>query len=103
MRNHLTTTFTSIALLVVLLIVPVSLAAQGTKQRIESGRRYPRLVVRNALVIDGNATPASGPFDIVVENDTITEIVGLDPVTVKSGTRGARRRATWRSMRAENT
>ncbi|MDX6270605.1 MAG: hypothetical protein QOD28_1828, partial [Acidobacteriota bacterium] len=60
--------------------------AQTSKQRVESGRRYPRLVVRNATVIDGNATPASGPFDIVIENDTITELVALDPVTVKSGT-----------------
>jgi imidazolonepropionase-like amidohydrolase len=59
---------------------------QTTKQTVESGKRYARLVIRNATVIDGNGTPAAGPFDIVVEGNTITEIVGLDPVAVKSGT-----------------
>ncbi|MCA1616524.1 MAG: hypothetical protein LC800_21000, partial [Acidobacteria bacterium] len=58
--------------------------AQATKPT--PGKRYGRLVVRNALVIDGNGTPASGPFDIVVEGGTIKELVGLDPVAVKSGT-----------------
>ena len=60
--------------------------AQSARQTVESGKRYARLVIRNATVIDGNGTPAAGPFDIVVEGNTITEIVGLDPVAVKSGT-----------------
>lgn len=51
-----------------------------------SGKRYGRVVIRNAVIIDGNGTPASGPKDIVIENDRITEIVGLDPVAVKEGT-----------------
>ncbi|MDQ3134711.1 MAG: amidohydrolase family protein, partial [Acidobacteriota bacterium] len=67
-------------------LVITGAGAQGAKQTVESGKRYPRLVIRNAMVIDGNGTPASGPFDIVVENNTIAEIVGLDPVAVKSGT-----------------
>lgn len=49
-------------------------------------KRYKRLVIRNAMIIDGNGKPALGPFDIVVENDLITQIVGLDPVAVKEGT-----------------
>jgi cytosine/adenosine deaminase-related metal-dependent hydrolase len=60
-------------------------AAQSTGQTPVSGRRYPRLVIRNAMVVDGNGTPASGPKDIVVEGNTITEVVGLDPVALKEG------------------
>ncbi len=51
-----------------------------------SGRRYARLVIRNAMIVDGSGKPAAGPFDIVVENDTIAEIAALDPVAVKEGT-----------------
>lgn len=51
-----------------------------------SGKRFKRVVVRNAIIIDGNGKPASGPFDIVIENDIISDIVGLDPVAVKEGT-----------------
>lgn len=49
------------------------------------GERPARIVIRSAIVIDGNGTPASGPKDIVIENGIITEIVGIDPVAVKSG------------------
>lgn len=43
------------------------------------GKRHARLVVRNAMVIDGSGTPASGPKDIVVEGDTIREVVNHNP------------------------
>ena len=46
------------------LIPIVSLSAQG----VVSGRRPTRLVIRNAMVIEGNGTPAAGPKDIVIEN-----------------------------------
>ncbi|MFL6230804.1 MAG: amidohydrolase family protein [Pyrinomonadaceae bacterium] len=59
--------------------------AQSAKSNPVPGRRYSRLVIRNALVIDGNATPVSGPYDIVVEGDTIREMIALDPVSVRSG------------------
>ena len=52
---------------------------------LETGRRYARLVIRNATIIDGNGTPAMGPADIVVVNDTIAEIAFLDPVALKRG------------------
>lgn len=51
-----------------------------------SGKRAQRLVIRNAMVIDGNGTPASGPKDIVVEGNTITEIASFDPIAVGQGT-----------------
>jgi hypothetical protein len=51
-----------------------------------TARRYNRLVIRNAMIVDGSGKPASGPFDIVIENDLITQLAGLDPVAVKEGT-----------------
>ncbi|HQZ95357.1 MAG TPA: amidohydrolase family protein [Pyrinomonadaceae bacterium] len=50
-----------------------------------SGKRVKRIVVRNAMVVDGSGKPAAGPFDIVVENDVITQIVSFDPVAAKEG------------------
>ncbi len=58
--------------------------AQNSNAEI-SGKRFKRIVVRNAIIINGNGKPASGPFDIVIENDFISEIVGIDPVAVKEG------------------
>lgn len=74
-------------LLVSILSVPVVTSrAQSGRTNVVPGRRYSRLVIRNAKVIDGNATPLSGPYDIVVEAGTIKEMVGLDAVAVASGT-----------------
>ncbi len=50
------------------------------------GARPRRLVIRGAMLIEGNGTPAEGPKDIVVEGNRITEIVSIDPVAIKSGT-----------------
>src|SRR5579871_6122821 len=60
--------------------------AQGTAPT--SGRRVRRLLIHNATVIDGNGTPASGPKDIVVENNLITDVIALDPVALSRGGRG---------------
>src|SRR6266536_2929630 len=65
----------------VLFLVPaVALAAAPAH-----GKRYPRLIVRNATIIDGNGTPAAGPKDIVIENNRIAEVVPLDPVALQRG------------------
>ncbi len=53
-----------------------------------SGRRVHRLLIHNAIVIDGNGTPASGPKDIVVEDNVITAVIPLDPVARGRGGRG---------------
>ena len=55
-------------LLIPALLIPILVTAQ------EHGLRPTKLVVRNALVIEGNGTPASGPRDIFIEGDTITQI-----------------------------
>jgi imidazolonepropionase-like amidohydrolase len=49
------------------------------------GQRPARMVIRNALVVEGNGTPATGPWDIVVEGHTISAMVPLDPVAVRMG------------------
>lgn len=41
-----------------------------------SGKRPKRIVVRNAMVVDGSGKPAAGPLDITIENDVITKIAG---------------------------
>ena len=49
------------------------------------GVRPARLIIRNATIVDGNGTPAKGPFDIVVQGNMITDVVALDPVALKRG------------------
>jgi cytosine/adenosine deaminase-related metal-dependent hydrolase len=73
--------------LVLSLLLPVAAHAQATT--VVNGTRPARLVIRNATVVDGNGTPARGPFDIVLEGNTITQIIPLDPVAVGRG--GGRR------------
>ncbi len=65
------------------------LAATGAAQTPTSGKRVHRLLIHNATVVDGNGTPASGPKDILVENNTIADVVALDPVALGRG--GGRR------------
>ncbi len=66
-----------------LMLGPASLPAQTG---VTHGQRPAgRLIIRNALVIEGNGTPTRGPFDIVVEGNRITDLVALDPVAVKEG------------------
>jgi len=49
-----------------------------------NGVRVNRLVIRNAMVVSGTGTPASGPFDILVEGNRIAQMVPLDPVSLRS-------------------
>ncbi|HKW98995.1 MAG TPA: amidohydrolase family protein [Bryobacteraceae bacterium] len=57
--------------------------AQVPQAAVTSGRRYPRIIVRNAIVIEGNGTPAAGPKDIVIQNGEIADIVAIDPGAMK--------------------
>ena len=69
-------------LTLICLSVVGSLSAQTAKQPVTSGKRYARLVIRNAMIVDGNGTPASGPKDIVIEGNKIAEVVALDRKSV---------------------
>ena len=71
------------------LISTAAVSLSGQTMGVTHGVRPARLVIRNATVIDGNGTPARGPVDIVIDGNTITEIVPLDPVAMR---RGAARR-----------
>lgn len=55
------------------LSVQDGLASSDTRG-IEPGQRYPRLVICNVMTIDGNGTPARGPFDIVIQDNVISSI-----------------------------
>src|SRR6266700_4058867 len=65
--------------------VLLAIAATAGAQAPTSGRRVRRLLIHNAIVVDGNGTPASGPKDIVVENNTIAGVIPLDPVSLSRG------------------
>jgi imidazolonepropionase-like amidohydrolase len=71
------------------LVAAVALSLDAQTTGVTHGVRPSRLVIRNATIIDGNGTPARGPADIVIEGNTITEIVTLDPVALRRG--GSRR------------
>ena len=63
---------------------PATVAAQSGPPPVH-GKRAARLVIRNATIVDGNGTPASGPADIVVDGNHISQVVFLDPVAERSG------------------
>jgi imidazolonepropionase-like amidohydrolase len=67
---------------VILLVLPLS--ASASSQPV-SGQRHDRIAIRNATIVDGNGTPARGPADILIQGNTIAEVVWLDPVAVKAG------------------
>ena len=69
--------------LVLALLLPIALAAQT--RGVTSGQKVPRLVIRNAMMVDGNGPPAHGPVDIVIENGRIADVVTLDPVALRRG------------------
>src|SRR5271155_1952749 len=72
-------------ILLPLMLAAALLPAQASRTNVVSGRRYPRIVIRGAMVVDGSGTPASGPKDIVIENNTITDVVALDGVALAMG------------------
>ena len=69
----------------VILLLAAVVCAWGQSNGVVSGRRYPRLAIRNAMVIEGNGTPAAGPKDILIENNIIRDVVPLDPVAAGRG------------------
>jgi hypothetical protein len=68
-----------------LLFTTLTTTIAEAQARPASGTRVQRLAIRNATIVDGNGTPASGPADIIIEGNRIASITFLDPVAVKSG------------------
>ncbi len=60
---------------VTLIIVLGALASALSAQAPDHGKRYGRLIVRNAIVVEGNGTPASGPRDILIEENRIASVI----------------------------
>src|SRR5512132_395502 len=58
-------------------------AAHAQTATVRRGVRPERRIMRNATIDDGNGTPAKGPFDIVLEGNTITQLAALDPVALR--------------------
>lgn len=54
-------------------------AAQATGT---GGDRYARLVVRNAMLVNGRGTPTEGPVDLVIEGERIVDIIPVDQVSL---------------------
>src|SRR5436305_10951956 len=77
--------------IVVLLFAVSTLASQAPAPT--SGKRVRRLLIHNATVIDGNGTPASGPKDILIENNMIADVIPLDPVALARGGGASRTQA----------
>lgn len=64
-----------------------TVAAQGTVTTRRHGDLaegpYNRLVIRGAMVIPGHGGPPAGPYDIVIQGNTITQMIPFDPVTAE--------------------
>lgn len=72
-------------LVLALVAVSTFVSAQTPRTNVISGRKYARIVIRGALVVDGSGTPMAGPKDIVIENNRIVDVVALDPVALSMG------------------
>ena len=57
-----------------------ALAQQSLSPAPSQGVRYNRLLIRNAMVVDGLGNPARGPMDIIVEGSTIASIRPARPI-----------------------
>jgi imidazolonepropionase-like amidohydrolase len=59
--------------------VAVHAVASAQAPAPSTGQRYGRLLIRNANVIDGTGNPTRGPFDILVQGNTIVAIQASRP------------------------
>ena len=62
---------------------------QKAPERAEGEGPWPQLIIRGVTLINGNGAPPTGPVDIVVENNRISEIktVGYPGVEINEGKR----------------
>lgn len=58
-----------------LIVTPLLIhTLNGQTRGVEHGERYDRLVIRNAVLIDGNGTPPRGPVDVILEKNRIASV-----------------------------
>src|SRR5215216_6737279 len=81
------------------LILATALAAAAQAPAPSAGQRYNRLLIRNAMVIDGAGNPARGPMDVIVEGSTIASVRPARPIdefgTGRADSSGARARPAF--------
>ena len=65
---------TAAVLLANALLIGVLASASAQPPTPSSGQRYDRLLIRNALVIDGTGNPTRGPMDILIEGSVIRRV-----------------------------
>src|SRR5574338_1554298 len=58
----------------VAVVATTPLLVHGQPPAPSTGQRYARLLIRNVNIIDGAGNPTRGPFDIVVQGNTIASI-----------------------------
>ncbi len=73
-------TVPTLVLLAGLVLSGIPLVGQALSDAAREGP-YDRLVVQNAMIIPGHGGPAYGPADIVVEGNTIVQIISYNGVT----------------------
>jgi len=61
-------------------LASTAVAQQAVAPSASPGVRYNRLLIRNAMVVDGAGNPARGPMDIVIEGSTIASIRPARPI-----------------------
>lgn len=61
-------------LLLVLLVFGLAAAGEAQDKLPVHGKRSQHLVITNAMMVDGNGTPAEGPVDIVIEGNRIVSV-----------------------------
>ena len=59
-------------LILIAVLFNISINAQSPKD--VHNKKQESLVITNAIIIDGNGSPAKGPFDILIKNEKITSI-----------------------------
>lgn len=80
MKGYVVRTFTLRSILVTLLFSPGSPIHAQTADVARHGP-YERLIISNAMVIPGHGGPAYGPADILIEGNTIVQIISYNGVT----------------------
>lgn len=83
MRNLL------LSLVVILIQIPAWAQIESAPERTEGEGPWSQLIIRGVTLINGNGAPPTGPVDIVVEQNKITEIrtVGYPGVEIKESNR----------------
>lgn len=91
MRARQLNALISSAIAIVWCAAPAPALAQSSFGDLADGP-YEKLVIQNAMVIPGHGGPPVGPYDIVIEGNTITEMTPFDAVTAER--RGESERST---------